>query len=196
MNNSHESKASSPHQSPQYQTPHLTTDPHELPDNGSPFSSKGRFSRYSYFGWNGLLSIFMFALVIIGVLLSPNFQVDYSLSIISWLIVIVGYFIFTYLIFIVIIRRLHDLDKSGWLSLLSFVPLANVGLSIYLIFFKGTEGPNRFGPPRPALGWEKFMAWAQIVIFILAFAVAIGFGVLSSASQSSYQLEQRMEQAL
>jgi uncharacterized membrane protein YhaH (DUF805 family) len=44
------------------------------------------------------------------------------------------------------IRRLHDLDRSGWWYLLVFVPL--VGGIILLIWncIRGTVGPNRFGP--------------------------------------------------
>jgi uncharacterized membrane protein YhaH (DUF805 family) len=44
------------------------------------------------------------------------------------------------------IRRLHDLDRSGWWYLLVFVPL--VGGIILLIWncMRGTVGPNRFGP--------------------------------------------------
>ena len=45
------------------------------------------------------------------------------------------------------IRRLHDVDKSGWWLLLMLVPLANF-YAMYLIWFKkGTEGSNRFGAP-------------------------------------------------
>jgi uncharacterized membrane protein YhaH (DUF805 family) len=46
------------------------------------------------------------------------------------------------------VRRLHDLDRSGWWLLLSFIPL--VGAIILIIWFcsKGTDGPNRFGPDR------------------------------------------------
>jgi uncharacterized membrane protein YhaH (DUF805 family) len=48
--------------------------------------------------------------------------------------------------FAVTIRRLHDLDRSGWWIFLSFIPL--IGGIILLIWFctRGTEGPNRFGP--------------------------------------------------
>lgn len=52
---------------------------------------------------------------------------------------------FAYTIFCLNIKRLHDLDKSGWFLLLNLIPIVNWGLSIYLLFFKGTEGPNRFG---------------------------------------------------
>src|SRR5262249_55622094 len=51
------------------------------------------------------------------------------------------------------VRRLHDLDKSGWFVLLAFVPL--VGSIILLIWFcmRGTAGSNRFGhdPLKPKI---------------------------------------------
>lgn len=44
------------------------------------------------------------------------------------------------------VRRMHDIDKSGWQLLWAFVPL--VGAIILIIFMakQGTTGPNRFGP--------------------------------------------------
>jgi uncharacterized membrane protein YhaH (DUF805 family) len=46
----------------------------------------------------------------------------------------------------VTVRRLHDLDRTGWWIFLGLIPL--VGAIILLIWFcsKGTDGPNRFGP--------------------------------------------------
>lgn len=66
----------------------------------------------------------------------------------------------------VAIRRLHDTDRSGWFSLLAFVPLASI---VLLAFFleDGTPGPNRYGsdpkgrssaagsPSRPPAGWYQ-----------------------------------------
>lgn len=48
--------------------------------------------------------------------------------------------------FCVGIRRLHDLNASGWFCLIWLIPL--VGSIFMLIWFcqKGTTGPNRFGP--------------------------------------------------
>lgn len=43
-------------------------------------------------------------------------------------------------------RRLHDLGKSGWVSLLFLVPVLNVGLIIYMLFYKGNEFTNEYGP--------------------------------------------------
>jgi uncharacterized membrane protein YhaH (DUF805 family) len=46
----------------------------------------------------------------------------------------------------VAIRRLHDLDRTGWWIFLGLIPV--IGTIILLIWFctKGTDGPNRFGP--------------------------------------------------
>jgi uncharacterized membrane protein YhaH (DUF805 family) len=44
------------------------------------------------------------------------------------------------------VRRLHDLNRSGWWYLLNLIPL--VGPIILLVWFcmRGTVGRNRFGP--------------------------------------------------
>ena len=46
------------------------------------------------------------------------------------------------------IRRLHDLDKSGWWFLLSFIPLIGALVLLYWFCLKGTDGDNRFGAQR------------------------------------------------
>jgi len=44
-------------------------------------------------------------------------------------------------------KRWHDRDKSGWWSLIIFVPLiGSLWLLIECGFLRGTDGPNRFGP--------------------------------------------------
>jgi uncharacterized membrane protein YhaH (DUF805 family) len=49
------------------------------------------------------------------------------------------------------IRRLHDIDRSGWWTLLGFVPFIGWVVLIIWACTKGTLGPNRFGPdPLPA----------------------------------------------
>jgi uncharacterized membrane protein YhaH (DUF805 family) len=49
--------------------------------------------------------------------------------------------------FSVFTRRLHDFNKSGWLSLLVFVPLVNAILGIILLFKPGSHEANKFGVP-------------------------------------------------
>lgn len=50
-------------------------------------------------------------------------------------------------IFSVFVRRLHDLGKSGWLTLLIFIPVVNAILGIILLFKPGNREANQYGPP-------------------------------------------------
>lgn len=45
------------------------------------------------------------------------------------------------------IRRLHDCGHSGWLILISLIPIISLGLSLYLLFKRGDQGRNSFGWP-------------------------------------------------
>ena len=47
------------------------------------------------------------------------------------------------------VRRLHDLDKSGWWLLVWLVPILGALLLIYWFVQAGTHGANRFGPEPP-----------------------------------------------
>ncbi len=46
----------------------------------------------------------------------------------------------------VAVRRLHDVDRSGWWYWIALVPLIGIILLIVWFASKGTPGPNRFGP--------------------------------------------------
>ncbi|GAA1726084.1 DUF805 domain-containing protein [Isoptericola hypogeus] len=46
----------------------------------------------------------------------------------------------------VMVRRLHDQDKSGFFWFLSLIPLVGGIIMIVLYALPGTAGPNRFGP--------------------------------------------------
>ena len=43
------------------------------------------------------------------------------------------------------IRRLHDLNRSGWFVILALIPFVNVLFEIYLLCFRGTQGVNKYG---------------------------------------------------
>ena len=44
------------------------------------------------------------------------------------------------------VRRLHDLNESGWYVLLTFAPFGQL-LILWLMFKKGTSGINKYGEP-------------------------------------------------
>lgn len=55
--------------------------------------------------------------------------------------------LFLYPVLAVYTKRWHDRDKSGWWTLIMFVPvIGGIWLIVELGFLRGTEGANRFGP--------------------------------------------------
>ena len=46
------------------------------------------------------------------------------------------------------VRRLHDIDRTGWWVLIGFIPLGVIVL-IYFLALPGEPHANRFGPPPP-----------------------------------------------
>ena len=67
--------------------------------------------------------------------------------------------------YMLMIRRLHDVDLSGYFVLLNFIPLVNLGLFLYLLVKKGTPAENNYGPdplgtPVPAAAAEHIDASA------------------------------------
>lgn len=47
--------------------------------------------------------------------------------------------------FAVTVRRLHDIDKSGWWILISLVPIAGGIALLVMTILDGTQGANQFG---------------------------------------------------
>ena len=143
----------------------------------SALSPSGRFGRLSYLGWNMLMSFSI--LIIIGIIaaFSPGLLADPTTmtgsSMLATVLIGIAYIVLLYFSFVFTIRRLHDRNHIGWLSLLILVPGINLLFMLYLIFAKGDDRSNQYGPRRNTKGWEKVLAWIYILIFPLAFLAAI-----------------------
>jgi uncharacterized membrane protein YhaH (DUF805 family) len=97
------------------------------------FSHEGRINRAKY--WLGNL-----LLLIIWAVASAMFEwLHPGLRLLASLLTI-------YPSIMLYIKRAHDLDRSGHFCWLLLIPLVNIFPAILLGFFKGTTGPNRFGP--------------------------------------------------
>ena len=61
----------------------------------------------------------------------------------------VFYLLYSLAVFIpglaVTVRRLHDIDKSGWMLLILLIPLIGVIWFLVLLFTSGTKGVNSYG---------------------------------------------------
>jgi uncharacterized membrane protein YhaH (DUF805 family) len=83
--------------------------------------------------------------------------------------------------FVLAKRRFNDVNRSGWWSLLLWVPLLNFIVSLYLIFAPGDEGSNDFGaPPSPNSTTIKVIGLGLPVL------VAI-IGILAAIAIPAYQ---------
>jgi uncharacterized membrane protein YhaH (DUF805 family) len=85
------------------------------------------------------------------------------------------YLAFIPAILILMIRRLNDLDRSGWYSLGTIIPFVNVALALYASFARGSEGANQYGQaPAPN---SRATVMAAIGVFPAAFALGIAAGM-------------------
>lgn len=108
------------------------------------FTCDGRISRGEYIKKFLFLLVSIIPLLIIFVFLA-DFLGEFVEEILTLLFGIIIVFInISYLM--LSIRRLHDLNKSGWLILIAIVPLIDVAFFIYLLACQGTHGDNDFGP--------------------------------------------------
>lgn len=148
-----------------------------------PYSASGRFGRMSYLAWLFVSSIITMIILIAGMMLfggmgALNDPAAFSTPLL--IIFILIYIAFIYFSFIFLIRRLHDLNQSGWLSLIMLIPFVNLIFALYVVFAKGTEGINKYGAPRVTPGWEKVMAWVYILLIPIT-------GVLAALAIPTYQ---------
>ena len=114
------------------------------------FKPDGRFSRsqfaFFYFVPMMVSAVLGFLLGFVQLwsegLIVPDF--------LFWLGALAGWLVWpwlpfqTYLVIVAGIRRLHDLNRSGWYLLLAFIPLVNVVMILYLLFAPGKAEGNRW----------------------------------------------------
>lgn len=182
-----------------YQTPagQLQTDDDQAFGEVSFFNPSGRLNRLRYWAHGVLFAIGFYAVLAIGFALAFTVSpfIGYPLVAIAYIALIVSSFI-------VMIQRLHDLDKSGWMCLLALVPFVNIYLFIIIIFFKGTPGRNRFGlqtPPNKTWHWIAALA-IPVMIFLVGMLAAIAIPQYQryleraqEAQEQSYEHEQTAE---
>lgn len=122
----------------------------------------GRINRKPY--WLGTLGLLVAVMILYGLIFSV-------LGIASIIPIIILSLATLYPSFALIIKRLHDRNKSGWWSLVFYIPsilsnivnatmpggtlamicgllglIAAIWLLVEVGFLKGTDGPNDYGP--------------------------------------------------
>lgn len=143
------------------------------------FSFSGRIGRARYLAYGMAWSLLIYLVAaIIGVVSTVMIGDSGGAA-----IIVAGLAIYVLMLvpaIAMMVRRLNDLNHSGWFSLLMLVPIANLVLALYILFAPGTKGPNNYGPaPVPNTG--GVIAAALILPLILI------TGILAAIAIPAYQ---------
>jgi len=52
----------------------------------------------------------------------------------------------------VLVRRLHDMDRSAWFLLVALIPVVGLIVLLIIVALPGTPASNTYGPPRAPSG--------------------------------------------
>lgn len=144
------------------------------------FAWSGRIGRLRYLGYGFLMTLLMYALITV-----VTIALSLGRAISQGMVAIIGPAIVATLLFCLVLlipakRRMNDLDHSGWLALLVLIPAVNLFVWLYLVFGRGTDGNNRYGPMP-----NKNPRGMILVALILPAIMTIG--VLAAVALPAYQ---------
>lgn len=105
------------------------------------FSYQGRLNRKPYF-WRSLLIMFLETICYV---IFDSVEDDDLFSVSLLLISIVIFVACVIADLMLDIRRLHDVNKSGWFILLTIIPAVTPFFYLYLFLMPGTDGNNQYG---------------------------------------------------
>jgi len=111
-------------------------------DNYANFEGRARRSEYWYF--------VLFQVIICLVLFSLIFVTEYA-------VYLYGLYALATLLpgIAVVVRRLHDIGKSGWFYFVALIPFIGAIWLLILLFQEGDNGPNEYGPD-PKNDYQEF----------------------------------------
>ena len=106
------------------------------------FNGRARRSEYWYFTLMNI--IIMIPLYIVAIVFFVNGMVALGVVFIAlYMIYVLGTFVPS---LASIVRRLHDIGKSGWMFCVSFIPLAGPIWLLVLLATDSQAGDNEYGP--------------------------------------------------
>lgn len=104
------------------------------------FSSEGRICRKSFIlGSLGLILVYFFIVFLLAMMINPYENIFFIIF--FFILMIVSAFANINLH----IKRFHDINMSGWWTLLILLPYINLLVFLIIAFIPGTKGKNRFG---------------------------------------------------
>lgn len=127
-------------------------------------SFKGRFNRQEYLCRQLLLNLSIFLPLAVLFLMLLRWRTAASLEEVialwgfhfAWVGIIILLLSFFITMLSLMVRRLHDLDFSGWYVLTILVPILNGLFFFWLACAKGTSGSNAYGTATTAVNQDRF----------------------------------------
>ena len=187
-----------PYQSPE--APLQSSGFAQVPPNQSKwYHLQGRIGRLRYLSYLMLMSILMYVVLVLSMAVILGFFVDTADIESSYLWLLLAYIpLLPFIFYTAIIypkRRLHDLNQSGWLAVLMFIPIINFFFSLYLMFAGGNEGVNQYGaPPRPNRKIHYLSAFIFPIIAIIGILAAIAIPAYQDYTERAQQQVIQFEQ--
>jgi uncharacterized membrane protein YhaH (DUF805 family) len=143
-----------------------------LPEFGElkAFTTDGRIGRLRYLAWSMVLMLACLPLLgIAGGFFAASEILGGLLMVVVGIAVAVVGIMFG-------VQRLHDIGWSGWLLLVTLVPIVGGVFSLLMFIIPGSTAANRFGPPPPPNSRAvKILAllWVAIIVIGIVAAIAL-----------------------
>ena len=142
-------------------------------------AASGRIGRMRYVVYAfGLTMLSYLAIAVVGGILAAIMGGFDSASANSGATMFLGILVMTV---IYAIRRLNDINASGWFVLLFLVPIVNLIMGLLLIFMPGTKGANKFGPKPVANSGGVIAAFVVVAVLFVGY-----IGVLMAVAVPAY----------
>jgi uncharacterized membrane protein YhaH (DUF805 family) len=137
------------------------------------YTMEGRLGRLRYLAYSFGLSIAIQLIAGVTMGLASVMPPDIG-GIVTMIIMIVAYIMLLVTSLFIMVKRMHDVNRSGWMLLLLLIPLVNIILGLYMLFAPGTDGDNKYGPPPPPNSRGVVIAaFLLIGLFVLGIAAAV-----------------------
>ncbi|QEY59831.1 DUF805 domain-containing protein [Pseudomonas sp. C27(2019)] len=142
---------------------------------------EGRIGRMRYIAWS---MVFMFAMAPAMLISMLAFKASVLFG--GLLMTVAG--VAAMIIGIQIsVKRLHDIGWSGWLLLISLIPVVGSIFQLLIFVLPGSQGNNRYGAPAPANSTAvKVLFWIWVALLSSGFVLGIISGMLGAMLGGQY----------